>query len=405
MTTQRMLLTVEEYADELAALVAPLAADERLPLVAASGRVLARPVASRVDVPVFTNSAMDGYAVRAADVAATPVRLRVVADVAAGSPEDPPLRPGECARIMTGAPLPGAADTVVPVEHTDGGTTTVEVRTPPARPGAHVRRAGEDLVAGDEVAPAGAALTPGLVGTLAAVGVTDVDVRRRPVVAVASTGDELVSGGGTLRRGQIHESNGVALAAALLRDGAEVVRAGSVADDPAALAARLDALAPGADLVVLTGGASVGAFDVVRDVLVARGGVFRHVRMQPGKPQGWGRWGATPVVSLPGNPVSALISYEVFVRPLLDRLLGWATPPALVGVAGRAWDSPPGRRQFVPVRLACDDAGRLVATPAHAGGSASHLVSSLALADGLAVVAEDVLRVEQGDRVGVRRWA
>ncbi|MBI4900099.1 MAG: molybdopterin molybdenumtransferase MoeA, partial [Actinobacteria bacterium] len=168
------------------------------------------------------------------------------------------------------------------------------------------------------------------------------------------------------------------------------------------LVAWLDAAAPGADLVVLTGGASVGAYDVVRDVVTAAGGQFRHVRVQPGKPQGWGRWGRTPVVCLPGNPVSAVISADLFVRPLLDRLLGRPAARLLTGVAGTAWTSPAGRRQVVPVTLRTDATGRLVATPAHRGGSGSHLVTSLAVADGYALVPEETTSVAPGDLVAVR---
>ncbi len=398
----REVLDLEQYRAELLALVTPDGRTQQVPLAEASGRVLAGPVTSRVSIPVFDNSAMDGYAVRFAEVHRAPVRLRVVADLPAGSCADPPAGPGECVRIMTGAPVPGFADTVVPVEDTDAGTAEVEVRRVPSRAGAHVRRAGEDVTAGTLLAGPGERLTPGLVGALAAAGVTAVAVRRRPVVAVCATGDELVADGSPLARGQIHESNSPALAAALARDGAEPRRDGPLGDDPGGLAAWLDAVAGSADLVVLTGGASVGAHDVVRDVLQQAGGVFRHVRMQPGKPQGWAVWGGTPVISLPGNPLSAALSYEVLVRPLLDRILGCPSPPDATAVAGRAWASPAGRRQLVPVRLGTDAGGRLVANPAHALGSASHLVTSLAAADGYALVAEDVTEVCPGDVVAVR---
>lgn len=412
----RELLSVEQYAAELLGLVEPDHRAEEVALAAAAGRVLAAAVRSAVDLPGFDNSAMDGYAVRFADVAAAPVRLAVVGDVPAGSAADPSVGPGACVRIMTGAPLPSFADTVVPVEDTDAGADVVEVRRAPARAGAHVRRAGDDITAGTTLAGPGAGLAPGLVGALAAAGVVGVRVRPRPVVAVCATGDELVSHGSALQRGQLYESNSLALAAALTRDGAEVRRAEPVGDRPGELAAWLDAVtappagtadAAGAgparpDLVVLTGGASVGAYDVVRDVLESAGGVFRHVRVQPGKPQGWARWAGVPVVSLPGNPLSAALSYEAFVRPLLDRLLGRTSPARLVAVAGVGWSSPVGRRQLLPVRLTTDPDGRLVASPAHARGSASHMVTSLATADGYAMVAEDVTEVAAGDRVEVR---
>ncbi len=397
----RELLTVEEYISELSALVVADLRVERLPLRLATGRVLAEDVRSATAVPVFDNSAMDGYAVRFADVATKPVRLRLVGDVPAGSDADPSAGPGECVRIMTGAALPSFADTVVPVEqtHADGDVVVVIEST---RHGAHVRRAGEDVAAGEVVAHAGQTVTAGVSGAVAAAGKSEVLVRPRPVVAVCVTGDELVRGGGTLARGQIYESNGAAVGATLERLGADVVRTDLCDDRPEHLVDWLDAAAPDADLVVLTGGASVGAYDVVRDVVSAAGGHFRHVRVQPGKPQGWGRWDATPVVCLPGNPVSAVISADLFVRPMLDRLLGRPPEPWLTGVAGTGWSSPPGRRQVVPVTLTTDATGRLVATPAHRGGSGSHLVTSLAVANGCAVVAEETTTVGAGDLVAVR---
>ncbi len=398
----RELLSVEEYLAELKALLHPEPGVETLALAAASGRVLALPVASRVDIPVFDNSAMDGYAVRFADVAALPADLAVVGDVPAGSGEDPEAGPGECVRIMTGAPLPSFADTVVPLEDVTVVGGRIVVTAVPVGPGAHVRRAGEDIAAGALIAQSGTALRPAMLGALAASGVTAVAVHRRPVVAVCATGDELVSDGAPLQRGQIYESNAVALGAALVRDGAEVLRTGPVRDQPEQLVAWLDQAADRADIMVLTGGASVGAYDVVRDVLEQAGGTFRHVRMQPGKPQGWAVWRGTPVISLPGNPVSAVLSYEVFVRPLVDDLLGRASNRAFHAVAGVGWRSPAGRRQLVPVRLDTDADGRLIATPSHSRGSGSHLVTSPAMADGYAAIAEEVTEVAVGDKVMVR---
>ncbi len=398
----REVLSVEEYLAELLAQVAPDARQEQLSLSQAGGATLATAIASPVSIPVFDNSAMDGYAVRFHEAADAPVRLRVVGDVPAGSAEDPVAGPGECVRIMTGAPVPGFADTVVPVEDTDGGLSEVAILRAPTRPGTHVRRAGEDIAAGTTVAEPGAVLTAGVIGALAACGVTSVAVRPRPKVAVCATGDELVADGSALLRGQIYESNGPALAAALSRDGAEVLRSDPARDDPAALVAWLDAVAAGVDLVVLTGGVSVGAYDVVRDVLTRADGVFRHVRVQPGRPQGWAHWQGTMVVALPGNPLSAALSYEVFVRPLLDRLLGRSPRPDDTAVAALGWASPKDRRQLVPVRLTTGPDGRLLATPSHVRGSASHTVTSLAAADGFAMVAEDVTEVRPGDLLAVR---
>jgi len=402
---QRVSLSVTEYGAELLRLVRPDERTERVRLAEAGGRVLAAPVASRVAIPSFDNSAMDGYAVRRAEVTDIPVSLRVVGEVPAGSPDDPAAGAGECVRIMTGAALPSFADSVVPVEDTDGGIDLVEIRVRPNQ-AAHIRRAGGDIAAGEVVAAAGDRLTPGLLGTLAAAGHTRADVRPRPVVLVASTGDELVADGSPLARGQIHESNSVVLAAALARDGVAAVTGPPLRDDPEELAEWLDRNSGSADLVILTGGASVGDYDVVRDVLVAHaGGTFRHVRMQPGKPQGWGLWpGGTPIVALPGNPLSAALSYEVLVRPLLQRILGTGPTRELIAAAS-GWRSPAGRAQLLPVRVSSDADGRLVATPAHTGGSASHLVTSLAHADAIAIVGEDVTDVAPGDLVTVRMLA
>lgn len=406
MTTHRELLSVEEYLDELFVLLgnaSPLTDTEEVPLAAALGRVLAAPVHAVGDVPAFANSGMDGYAVRHADLATLPATLQVVGAVPAGSGEDPSIEPGQCVRIMTGAPVPTAADTVVPVEITDGGTQTVTI-TESREHGQHVRGAGEDVRAGDLVAASGTTITGRVLGSLAASGTPLVTVRRRPVVAIAATGDELVPPGGSLERGQIFESNGTHLAATLTELGADVRPPVVLADDNDAFTAGLDELAAGADLVFLTGGVSVGDFDVSRIVLEqCAESAFRHVRMQPGKPQGWARWRGVPVIAFPGNPVSTAISFEVFGRPVLDQLLGRETSGgATLAVAGSGWRSPAGRRQLVPVRLSSDDTGRLVATPNHRKGSASHMVTSLAGAHALAVVAEETDAVEPGDLVRVR---
>lgn len=407
MTTPRVQLSVEEYLaellEDLLAGAGPLADTEEVPLAQALGRVLAAPVHAAGDVPAFANSAMDGYAVRHTDLATVPVGLTVVGDVPAGSGDDPTLEPGQCVRIMTGAPVPSTADTIVPVELTDGGTRTVTITEARAR-GQHVREAGEDVRSGDVVAAAGTMVTGRVLGSLAASGTATVTVRRRPVVAIAATGDELVPPGGALERGQIFESNGTHLAATLTELGADVRASVVLTDDAEAFTAGLDELADGCDLVLLTGGVSVGDFDVSRIVLERSAeGTFRHVRMQPGKPQGWARWRGVPILAFPGNPVSTAISFEVFGRPLIDRLLGRvATEGPTAAVAGADWRSPAGRRQFVPVQLTSDDHGRLVATPTHRRGSASHMVTSLAGAQALAVVAEETDAVEPGDLVQIR---
>ncbi|WP_252974898.1 molybdopterin molybdotransferase MoeA [Janibacter melonis] len=407
MSTTRELLTLEQYVAEVLRLVPGPTPVEVVALDDAHGRVLAGAVTARGQVPAFANSAMDGYAVRWADVADAPVELAVVGEVPAGSPPDPAIGPGECVRIMTGAPVPGDADTIVPVELTDGGEQRVHVTAAPERgQGAHVRGAGEDLQAGDLVAEPGTTLTARVLSSVAAAGHAEVPVRRRPVVAVAATGDELVAPGGALGRGQVYESNATHLAATAREQGADVVVPPTVRDDAALVVRALDELAAQADVAVLTGGASVGAYDVARDVLTEHAGAtYRHVRVQPGKPQGWALWQGTPVVALPGNPVSAAISFEVVVRPLLDALLGRAPRPTTRAVAATGWRSPPGRRQLVPVRITQGEDLRPLATPSHRRGSASHMVTSLAGADALAEVPEETTEVAPGDLLTIRSLA
>lgn len=402
--THRTVLTVEQYLAEVLALITPSAATEAVGLREASGRTLAEPVFARGDVPAFANSAMDGFAIRAED-AAVGAELSVVGDVFAGSGADPLLGRGEAIRIMTGAPVPTAADTVVPVEDITALSPDRIRLDADVRRGQHVRGAGEDVRAGDEVLTAGTVLGARSLAAAAAAGAGTLTCVRRPWVGVIATGDELVAPGRPLRRGQIYESNATFLGAALARDGATPLVAGAVEDTAEALASALDTLAARCDLIVVSGGVSVGDADVTRIVLEAAGAQFRHVRMQPGKPQGWARWGerGVPVICLPGNPLSASVSYELFVSAALDRLVdrphrGWST-----AVAGEGWASPAGRRQIVPVLLDVDADGRQIVKPAHRRGSASHMVTSLVAADALAAVGEDVTQVSPGDPLTIRR--
>lgn len=403
----RALLTYDEYRDEVLALVSPTPRTERVDLRDALGRVLAEDLASPIDVPPFANSAMDGYAVRWDDLAeGGETRLVVRGDVPAGSRWDPPVAPGECVRVMTGAPVPSLTDSVVPVELTDGGLTEVIIRERPDRGrGAHVRGAGEDVSRGAQVAAAGDRVEPGVVSALAGIGIGEVEVRARPVVALATTGDELAAPGTALERGQIYESNGPTLAAQLATLGAEVLRREPICDEVDAFVAALDEMTERADLIIVTGGVSVGAYDVARIALQEHAAAtFRHVRIQPGKPQGWARWrGQTPVLALPGNPVSAAISFTLFGRPMVERLLGsHRTDTLTTAIADGTWRSPSGRRQFVPVSLRTDADGRLLAAPTHRRGSASHMVTSLAGADALAEIPEETTEVAARDLIQIR---
>ncbi|MGA4669973.1 gephyrin-like molybdotransferase Glp [Propionibacteriaceae bacterium Y1923] len=406
---ERVRLEVEEYLAEVLALVNPLDEPESVPIAAAAGRTLAEPVTARVNVPGFDNSAMDGFAVQFDGIRVGDT-LREVGDVPAGSGLDPDLGPGECVRIMTGAPVPSRADTIIQREFVTElpdafapGQPGVVVNQLPARRGLHVRHAGEDFQVGQVLIEPGALLGPHHVSLAASSGAGEVQVVRRPRVVVVATGDELVPPGGDLRPGQIHESNLTQLAASLQADGAEVVQRLWLPDDPEAFSAGLDGAAGDADLIVMSGGVSAGDHDVVRIALGERAeGTFRHVQMQPGKPQGWARWNGTPVLGLPGNPLSTAISYHLFVRPIIEKFLGRPERPWSAAVAAEGWDAPPGRRQFIPVSVEHDQTGRRLVRPAHRRGSASHMVSALTWADGIVDVPTEVDRVEAGDIVRVR---
>lgn len=410
--TDRPWCSVQDYLAELLALVdGPTC--ETVTLDDAAGRVLAAPVAARTGVPAFHVSAMDGYAVRWADVTGvteSPVRLRVVADLPAGASGNPALPAGCCARVMTGSMLPSSADTVVPVELTDGGAESVTVlKLPSGGEGAHIRRAFEDVTPGDRIGSVGDRLTPGVISTVAATGHGQVTVARRPRVAVAATGSELRDPDAKLDLAQIHDSNSHFLAPALTEFGAQVSRHDSVPDEADELGRTLDAMADTHDLIVLTGGAGAGAHDVPGQVLAsAHRHAFRRVQMQPGKPQGWAIWRDTPVLLLPGNPVAASVSTVVFLRPLIRKILGAPSPRRLTARTGVSLRGAQCREAFVPGRLESGSDGTLTVLPTRTDRG-SHLVSAMVDADVLAIIPLDAETVPAGGIVeviptGSRRW-
>ncbi|MFJ9554753.1 gephyrin-like molybdotransferase Glp [Nocardiopsis sp. NPDC101807] len=401
--------SVEQHVADVLALIADPQPTE-LDLLRAHGSVLAETVTSPVSLPGFDNSAMDGYAVCAADLesatADAPVRLPVVGDIPAGDPSPAAVRPGLCARIMTGAPMPSGADAVVPVEWTDGGVATVSVGRP-VRVGNAVRPAGGDVAEGAVVLRPGGRIGAGEMGVLAAVGRRSVSVYPRPRVVVLSTGEELVEPGRPLGPGQIWESNSFMIAAAARDAGCEVHRHGFVGDDPRTVLDTLEGLLVRADIVITTGGVSMGAYDVVKEVLTREGTVeFTQVAMQPGKPQGFGAIGPdrTPIVTLPGNPVSAFVSFQVFVLPALRRLRGLDPRglPVARAVLTAPVTSPKGRRSYLRGVLEGSPHGREAApTVSPALRQDSHQLSALAGANALIVVPEETTELAAGVAVDV----
>jgi molybdopterin molybdotransferase len=394
--------SVEEHQRVVAGLITarPATAAE---LPAAEGRVLAEDATATVSLPVFDNSAMDGYAVRADEVASAtadhPVKLPVAEDIPAGRIDVPALQPGTAHRIMTGAPVPAGATAIVPVEATDGATDVVRIDAPSAE-GKHIRRAGEDVAAGTTVLRAGQLVTPSVVGLAAALGLRELIVIPRQRVLIISTGSELVSPGTPLRPGQIYESNSPMLAAAVRDAGAEVVATAVASDDVAEFTALLDRYAADSDLIITSGGVSAGAYEVVKDAFGRAGdqGVeFVKVAMQPGMPQGAGRVADTAIVTLPGNPVSALVSFEVFIRPALRSAMGLPDPdrPRRSAVLTETLTAPPGKRQFR--RGVFDPAGTAVSH----GPPGSHHLGWLASANCLLDIPADATEIPAGSTVQI----
>ncbi|WP_037365458.1 molybdopterin molybdotransferase MoeA [Nakamurella lactea] len=400
--------SVAEHAAVVAALLARTPTG-RLPLQQTRGLALADDVIAAVDLPPFANSAMDGYAVRAVELAELPndAELVVSQDIPAGRTDVQPLQPGTVARIMTGAPIPDGADAVIPVEQISVVTSPVELIRIDTRvePGKHVRGRGSDVGVGAVVLPAGSVVGPPQIGLLAALGESTAVVHRPLRVLLLSTGDELVAAGSPLLSGQIYESNSPMLAAAVSAIGGEPTVAHFVSDDVDAFRASFAEAAAGMDLVVTSGGVSAGAFEVVKDALSGRGVEFVKVGMQPGMPQGAGvvrldGGGAVPVVTLPGNPVSSFVSFEVFLRPAMLAAMGHPAahrhrPSSLLPLS-EPITSVPGKRQF---RRGVVD--REAGTVRPYGGPGSHLLGWLAGADSLLVIPEDVTELPAGAAVEV----
>jgi molybdopterin molybdotransferase len=398
------MLSVEEALERVLGAFHPLE-PERVPILEVLGRVLAGDVHADVDVPPHANSSMDGYAVRAADTAGAgrraPVRLRVVGELAAGYVTGTAVAPGTAIRIMTGAPIPPGADAVVRVEDTAAAGEWVEVcaEVPVDQ---YVRPAGEDVRRGEVVLRRGTIIRPQEVGMLATLGQSQVPVTRRPRVAILATGDEVVEIDAPLAPGKIRNANSFSNAAQVVKHGGTPVMLGIARDRVEELTEKISAgLAQGVDLFLTSGGVSVGDFDLVKDVLAAEGEInFWRVRMKPGKPLAFGRIGGVPVLGLPGNPVSVMVSFEMFVRPAILKMLGvprWERPTVeatlMDGVKHK--DS---RRHYLRVRVEAHEGGyRAYLT----GGQGSGILSSMVKANGLAIIPEDWTHAEAGARVSV----
>ena len=396
------LVPVEAHLADILAAIRPLA-PVRLGLEEAEGGVLAEDATALRPLPSFDNSAMDGYAVHASDVAGAapgaPVTLPVTDEIPAGDTRTLTVAPGAGARIMTGALMPAGADAVVPVEWTDGGDKRVAVNQP-APAGHAIRRTGGDVAEGSVMVAAGALLGPAQIGLLAAGGHESALVRPRPLVAVIATGNELADPGTPLTPGRIWESNGYMLAA-MARQAGGRARRHRVKDDPVAVVTALEELSASADLLVTTGGVSMGGeHDVVKAALGGFAIKFRKVAMQPGMPQGFGLVGltGTPVLTLPGNPVSTYVSFLLFARPAMQALQGLAPSPLPVTRArlAGAVRSPEGRRSYL--RGVLDPrAGTVIPLT----GQASHQLGALARANALIVVPEQVVRMEEDEPADV----
>jgi molybdopterin molybdotransferase len=406
------MVSVDDALARVLAVFSPLPPVD-IPILEADGLVLAGDVFAGVDVPPFANSAMDGYAVRSIDtVGATgddPVALELIGSSAAGSAASPMVRPGTAVRVMTGAPIPTHADAVVRFEDTDEFESSpalhqgnsIRIRHP-AKPSQNVRTAGEDVRRGSLALSRGTILRPPEIGLLAALNLTTVQVHRRPRVAILSTGDEIAGIGQELRPGQIRDTNSYLLAALAKRYGAIPISLGIARDTTADLSEKL-AAAGDFDLIVTSGGVSVGDYDVVKHVLRSEGEIeIWQVRMKPGKPLAFGRIGTTPLLGLPGNPVAAAVSFEKFARPVIKRMVGRPDlfAPVVEATLTERFDNLGRRRHFVRARVDRGPTAGYAVRPVGKQGAGN--ISSLSRANGLMVVPEDVELAEPGDVLPVQ---
>ena len=399
-TTDQRVTKQRTTVEDHTALVRELLSDalrprvETVPLADALDRVTWDAVLSPVDLPLFRNSQMDGYAVAASDISAVPITLTVAGEVAARPGQPAPLHRGTAVRIMTGAVVPEGADAVVPIEDTaatDGDSVTIH-RTRSA--GDYVRDRGSDLRAGEPLVPAGMRLAPRHLAALAAAGISEVEVRARPRVAVITTGAELIAPGRPAMAGEVYDANGIAIESAVRACGAELTFSARNQDDrPDSLRETMIAATEDADLVITSGGISMGDYEVVRELLEPLGAQVGSIAMQPGGPQATGEFNGVPVVSFPGNPVSTQISFEVFVAPLLREAAG--RPAAVRRPLALASDlhSVPGKRQFLRGRSLDGERVEVVSGPG------SHLVAGLAASDLLIDVPLETTELKAGDIV------
>jgi molybdopterin molybdotransferase len=397
------MLSVAEYLDLVLDSVSELPPME-LPISDANGCVLAQDIYARWPLPSFDNSSMDGYAVIASDLAGAsenaPITLPVIDDIPAGFKSLETLHSGQAIRIMSGAPMPAGADSVIPVESTDGGSELVQIHAS-IEVGSYIRHEGEDVRAGDRVLTKGTFIGPRQIALIAAVGHDVISVIPKPRVAVLATGSELVEPGTELKLGLISDSNSFLIAAIANDSGAEAYRLPPAKDDEEMLIEILQDQVHRADLIITTGGVSMGAYDPIKSAFVKLGTAqFHNVAMQPGTPQGFGSVGdpAIPIITLPGNPVSAYVSFEVFIRPVIRKMRGLEQlqRPLRPAVLKGQLRSPVNKVQFARGRLVTDGQVELVGS-----GQESHFLGGLAQADALIVIPVGVDSIASGELVQV----